>query len=522
MQDVAITGVDLGIISGYFFLVLAIGYVISRRSMTGKDYFLAGNRLGWAAIGFSLFASNISSSSIIGLTGQAYSSGISISNYEWMASFILVFMAIFTIPVYLRNNLSTVPQYLGLRYDTFAHRYYSAVTIVLTIVVDVASSLFAGALVINVFFPSISVTEACYAIALISGIYTAAGGLAAVVYTDILQSVTLLIGSSIMLFAILGQYDFSWQLAVDAVERAKLSIIQPIDDPVLPWLGTLIGVPVLGFYYWSTNQYVVQRILAARNMEQAQWGALLAGVLKLAVPILIVFPGIFAFHLFPDLAYQDMVYPAMLLNLIPAGVTGLVLAGLLAAIMSSVDSALNASSTLIVLDFIVPNRPGLNEKQIARIGRYVTLLVMIVAGIWAPNIEYFSGLFNYLQLVLSFSVPPVVVVFLFGFFWPGGTAKAARYTLVVGHIICFLTLFGHLQEWFQVHFTIIAGILTIMLGGLYMVISWSDEESIPAKATIWEWDQIKSAGNHRPWYLKIRFLALIVIGLTLLLVITFW
>ncbi|MBK8505825.1 MAG: hypothetical protein IPL46_28705 [Saprospiraceae bacterium] len=166
---------DIGLLVGYFIIVLVIGYIFARRTSTSSDYFLAGNRLRWTAIGFSLFASNISSSSIIGLTGQAYASGISIANYEWMATLILAFMAIFIIPIYLKNKIVTVPQYLELRYSSFIRKYYSLVTIILTIIVDIASSLFAGALVINVFFPNIPIITACYTLAIISGVYTAAG-----------------------------------------------------------------------------------------------------------------------------------------------------------------------------------------------------------------------------------------------------------------------------------------------------------------------------------------------------------
>lgn len=518
-----ITGVDTGIVVGYFVLVLTIGYVLARRTTTGTDYFLAGKRLRWTAIGFSLFASNISSSSIIGLTGSAYASGISIANYEWMAAIILVIMAIFIIPIYLKNKLVTVPQYLELRYSPFVRQYYSLVTIVLTIIVDIASSLFAGALVIKVFYPDISVTTACYAMALLSGLYTTAGGLAAVVYTDMLQAIILIIGGIIMLFSVLGQFDFDWNTAIGQIDPARLSFILPKDDPNLPWMGTVIGVSVLGFYYWVTNQYVVQRVLAARDVNHARWGALLAGFLKLGILFLFVFPGVMSLSLFPSLDNSDMVYPAMLLNLIPSGVKGIVLAGLIAAIMSSVDSALNGSSTLIVFDFIRPRRPKLSESELMKYGRYTTIMVMLVAGIWAPVIENFQGLFNYLQQVLAFSVPPVVCVFILGIFWRRGTPMAAKYTLIFGHLLCLVTLILQNEGWFDTHFTITAGILFFicMLGYILVSLSGSRPDISDLEGLIWTREHRISSGPY-PWYLRVKFLSALLTIATLLLLMKYW
>jgi len=520
-----ITNVDYGIIIGYFSLVLIMGYVLARRIKTGDDLFLAGNRLGWAAIGFSLFASNISSASIIGLTGQAYASGISIANYEWMATFILVFIAIWVCPLYLKNRISTVPQYLELRYDGFIRRYYSGLTIFLMMVVDIAASLFAGALVINVFFPEIGIVRACYFIALISGIYTAAGGLAAVVYTDILQSIILILGSSIILYAILGQHHFSWSEAIHSVSPENLSFIRPLNDPELPWLGTLIGVSALGFYYWGTNQYVVQRILGAKNLSHARWGALFGGLLKLSTLFLLVFPGVFALKIFPGLENPDMVFPTMVMHLIPPGVVGLVLAGLIAAIMSSVDSALNASATLIVLDFIRPKNPGLSQRQLALYGRIATIAIMFVAGFWAPAITHFQGIFIYLQLVLTFAVPPVVVIFLLGFFWEKGSPKTARHTLFFGHGLCLLSMILYTQGVFRIHFTILAGLLAILCLIMYVsfeyVFTPSSAPTLSDQAQV-TWKTLTLPKVTYKWFENPFFLSFLITALATSIVLIYW
>jgi SSS family solute:Na+ symporter len=523
MLEPKITQVDTGLLAGYFIIVLVIGYIFARRTSTGSDYFLAGNRLRWTAIGFSLFASNISSSAIIGLTGQAYASGISIANYEWMATLILAFMAIFIIPIYLKNKIVTVPQYLELRYSSFIRKYYSLVTIILTIIVDIASSLFAGALVIHVFFPDLPIITACYTLAIISGLYTAAGGLAAVVYTDLLQAIILIIGSCIMLFAVLGQYDFDWSQAISRIDETQRSFIRPINDRNLPWLGTMLGVPILGFYYWITNHYVVQRVLGARSIPHAQWGAFLAGFLKLLVLFIIVFPGIFSRQLFPDLVNPDMVYPTMLINLIPDGVKGIVIAGLIAAIMSSVDSALNGSSALIVLDFIQPRKPHLTENQLMKYGRVTTLIVMAVAGLWAPLIQNFAGLFNYLQQVLSFAVPPVVGIFLFGFFWKKGTNIAAKYTLVLGHILCFVCLLLVNTGVIKIHFTIIAGVLTIVCMLAFIVISLNSKDEPVKNLKNLTWSRGDTLlVTDIPYYLQAKYIGLVMIFITLIIVAVYW
>jgi SSS family solute:Na+ symporter len=440
-----------------------------------------------------------------------------------MATLILAFMAIFIIPIYLKNKIVTVPQYLELRYSSFIRKYYSLVTIILTIIVDIASSLFAGALVINVFFPNIPIITACYTLAIISGVYTAAGGLAAVVYTDLLQAIILIIGSCIMLFGVLGQYDFDWSAAISRIDETQKSLIRPINDKNLPWLGTMLGVPILGFYYWITNHYVVQRVLGAKSIPHAQWGAFLAGFLKLLVLFIIVFPGIFSHQLFPDMVNPDMVYPTMLINLIPDGVKGIVLAGLIAAIMSSVDSALNGSSALIVLDFIQPRKTYLTENQLMKYGRVTTIIVMAVAGLWAPLIQNFAGLFNYLQQVLSFAVPPVVSVFLFGFFWKRGSNVAAKYTLVLGHVLCFICLLLVNSGVIKIHFTIIAGLLTMLcMFGFIMISLSSKVDSIKnLENLIWSRGDTILQPN-LPWYNQAKYIGMVLMLVTLVIVAIYW
>ncbi len=446
----------------YLALVLAIGLAMARRTHSGEDLFLAGRRLGWLPIGLSLFASNISSTTLVGLSGAAYTWGIAVSNYEWMAAFILVFFAIFFIPCYLNARITTVPEFLERRFDRRSRLYFSGLTLFSNIIVDTAGTLFAGAMVIRLFFPEVDLFTACLALALLAGLYTAAGGLAAVVYTDVLQAIVLLVGAAMVSYLSFAQLDFSWSALIDATPPEKLSLMLPLDDPNLPWLGTLVGVPILGFYFWCTNQFIVQRVLGARSIAHARWGALFAGFLKLPVLYLMVFPGIMAAAFLPDLERADMVFPALVNSLLPQGLAGLVLAGLLAALMSSIDSTLNSASTLLTMDFMRPERRGWSPVRTAWVGRACILLFMLLAAAISPQIENFPGLFHYLQSALAYLVPPVAVVFVFALFWRGATATGAFATLLGGHAVSGVLFTLSLTGLLQLHFTLVAGLLALI------------------------------------------------------------
>lgn len=524
MTEITLSNLDIAIIVGYFLFIIGIGIWVSRRTNTGEDLFLAGRSLGWAAIGFSLFASNISSTTLIGLSGQAYQTGISVANYEWMAAVVLVFMAIFFIPFYLRSRIDTIPEFLERRFDARSRKYFSIVTIFLSIIVDTAGGLYAGAIVVNVFFPEIAIWQTILVLGIFAGLYTAAGGLKAVVYTDVVQAIVLLVGSTTIAYLMFAEFDFSWSAVLASVPEGNLSMIQPIDDPALPWLGTLIGVPILGFYYWATNQYIVQRVLGARDIKNARWGAMLGGLLKLPVLFIMVIPGVMAFSVFPELTDPDMVFPTMVANMLPIGVTGIVLAGLIAAIMSSIDSTLNSASTLITMDFIKPKNPNLTNKEIAKIGRWTTLILMVIAAAWAPMIQKFPGMFQYIQEAFAYIVPPVVAIFIMGMFWRGGNRHAAYWTLIGGHSLSALIFVLVQLDIVTLHFTITAGILTLVSVGIFTFISLMGEKPSPEQIDdiIWKYDDIKPEEPDTPWYLDYRVHSVIVIALTIALVAGFW
>jgi SSS family solute:Na+ symporter len=523
LPDSSLTSLDYIVIAAYFLLVVYIGLRMARRVHSGEDLFLAGRRLGWVPIGLSLFASNISSTTLVGLSGAAYVWGIAVANYEWMAAYILVFFALFIIPCYLNARITTVPEFLERRFDRRSRLYFSGLTLFSNIVVDTAGTLFAGALVISVFFPALDLFTACIALALVAGIYTAAGGLAAVVYTDSLQAVVLLLGAALVSYLCFAQLDFSWASVVAGTPEQKLSLMLPMDDPNLPWLGTLVGVPILGFYFWCNNQFIVQRVLGARSIAHARWGALLAGFLKLPVLYLMVFPGIMAGIFLPELDNGDKVFPTLVATLLPAGLTGLVIAGLLAAIMSSIDSTLNSASTLLTMDFLRPDERGWSGERIATVGRICVLGFMLLAASIAPLIQNFPGLFHYLQSALAYLVPPVVVVFLLGLFWRGANASGCFAALLGGHLVsaAFFTL--SLLELVSLHFTIVAGLLALV--SLVIAVVVSSRSAAPSDEQIVSYTVRRgdiAAAAELAWWQDYRLHSTMLLGLATALVVAHW
>ncbi|MBZ4038505.1 sodium:solute symporter family transporter [Novilysobacter selenitireducens] len=508
---------DYAVLALYVLVLLAICWRVSRRSPDADELFLAGRTLGAGVVGLSLFASNISSTTLIGLPGAAWSSGIAVANYEWMAALVLLFSALFVVPVLLGNRVTTVPELLERRFDARLRKYLSAVSVFLSIVLDTAGSLFAGALVLQVFFPALSLAPTIAVLALFAGLYTAAGGLRAVVYTDALQSVVLLVGSAVLATVVFAQFDYSWAAVVASVPDGHMSLIRPLDDPELPWLGTLIGLPVLGFYYWTMNQYVSQRLLGARSVEAAGRGALLAAALKLLPLFLMVLPGAMAVALLPDLQRGDEVFPRLVGEYAPVGLAGLILAGLLAAIMSSVDSALNSASTLITVDFIQPRRPRLDARALARMGRIITLVLMVLAAMWAPMIDRFPGLFAYLQQTFAYVTPPLVAVFLLGLWWKRLAATAALRALVTGHAVSVAWFVSDQLGWVSLHFTVVAGVLLALTA--VAAIAWQAvSRTSPRSDQLGAVDATRAPQPSR----RLQWACAALVAVTLALVVAFW
>jgi len=516
---------DIGIIIGYLIFVVLLGLYFGSKHKNAEDYFLAGRNLTWPLIGFSLFASNMSSNSLVGLTGAGYVSGFSVFSYEWMAVFVLIIFAIFFLPFYLKNKIFTIPEFLGKRYNYIIQAYSAVIAIILNILVDIAATLYAGGILIQLIFPQFSLFEIIAALSVIAGLYTISGGLSSVVYTDAIQAVILIMGSMVITY-------FAWQQSGGFPEVAKFvdpshfDIIKPVTDNDLPWPGLFTGVFLLGFYFWSTNQYITQRTLASKNKAQGQWGAMFAGLLKLSILFIMIFPGAFAIVLYPDMGEQvDQIYATMLFDLLPPGILGLVLAGFIAALMSSIDSGLNSVSTMVTMDFYKKIFPKSSAASLMKVGRYVTFVVMILATIWAPQITKFEKLWDYLQQALSWFCPPIIALFILGLFWKKANARGALWCIIVGAIITIYSIITS-SSGINPHFLYMTGIhfacclLSLYLGSLSG--KASDEQVI--KDMVWT-----PATYHAetltlqalPWYKNYRIQAVGLVILTIIILIIY-
>jgi len=518
----ALHPIDLSIIIAYAVLMIALGLYFGRQHDDAQDYFLAGRKMIWPLIGISLFASNISSTTLVGLVGDAYSTGISVFNYESMAAIVLIFGVFFFFPFLLRSRVYTMPEFLERRYDSRARTYFSILTLFLNIVVDTAGSLYAGALVLKLLFPEVPLWQTVALLAIAAGIYTIVGGLAAVMYTDALQAILLVIGSIFIAIAAFGEAG-GWHAVMSQVPSDMVSLVRPVDDPSVPWPGLLTGVPLLGFYFWCTNQFMVQRVISAKDVNHARWGALFAGSLKLPVLFLMVLPGTAAILLYPELPRADLVYPTLMFDLLPTGLLGLVLAGFVAALMSQIDSTLNSASTLVTMDFVRRARPNLTPHQLMRVGQLATFLFMILAVLWAPQIENFGSLFKYLQRILSYAVPPVVTMFLAGMFWPRANSAGAIATIVTGLVAgAILFILNEITGTLSLHFLYIAPLLFVVCVLAMIVVSLLN--SAPSEETVrsmtWSPAFFKEESvelRAMPWYQNYRILSAILAGSFLIL-----
>ena len=475
---------DSALVAAYVPALIALGAWASRRQTDPEDYFLASRGSRWPAIGLAMLASNISSTALIGLAGAAYATGISVYNYEWSAAVVLVFFCVFLLPFVLASRVYTMPEFLERRYDARARLYFAVLTLFLNVMVDAAAALYSGSLVIRVLFPGTQLWVIATVLAGAAGIYTLLGGLRAVIYTETVQAVLLFVGATVIAIAAFSRAG-GWHAVMNGVPPGAVSLIRPIGDPGVPWPGLLFGIPVLGFYYWCTNQFIVQRILSARSLEHGRAGALFAGALKLPVLFLMVLPGTCAILLFPHLPRADLVYPALMFGLLPTGLLGVVAASFAAATMASVASTLNSASALITMDIIRRTAPALSDLHVVRIGRLCTAGLLLVALLWAPQLENFHSLWQYLQAMLAYAVPPVVALFLGGLFWRGADAAGAAATLLVG-TACGIALFlaNVVFHWLQLHFLYVAPLLLLIDLTILVVVSRSTGSATATSAAL--------------------------------------
>jgi len=427
---------DFTVVAIYAFALLFIAQWVSREKSghqkDTKDYFLAGRALPWWAIGASLIAANISAEQIIGMSGSAFVMGIAIASYEWMAAITLVLVGKYLLPVFLKHQIYTMPQFLEQRYDHRVRMVLAVFWLGVYVFVNLTSILWLGALAIN----TVTGLDLTYALLLLAGFaaaYSLYGGLKAVALTDIIQVVLLVFGG--LLIAYISMNEISGGAGVIAgfkmvLEQVpdKFDMILSKDNPhymSLPGISVLVGgMWIMNLSYWGFNQYIIQRALAAKSPAEAQKGIIFAAFLKLLMPVLVVLPGVAAVILAPDLSAPDKAYPEVM-KLLPAGIMGLVFAALIAAIVSSLASMMNSISTIFTMD-IVKHYGGRSEQQLVTIGRVVSLSALVIAGIVArPLLGNFDQAFQYIQEFTGFFTPGIVAIFLLAIFWKNATANGA-------------------------------------------------------------------------------------------------
>ena len=426
--------IDLVIIAVYFVGVLGLGLWIARKESGGgeDDYFVAGRSLGWFAVGASLFASNISSEHLIGLSADGFRAGFAVGNYEWGAAIVLVILATVFVPFYVGSKVRTMPEFLERRFGRGARVYLSVITIVANVLVRISVALFAGAVVMEEMF-GIGMWTAIVILAVTTVTYTAAGGLKAVVYTDAVQAIILLAGTILLTGIALAKVG-GWDVLITQVPPDTFDMIRPSDDAEMPWPGLLLGVPILGIWYWCTDQVIVQRVLGAKDIDNARMGAIFAAFLKILPVFLFVLPGVCGRVLYPDVE-PIAIFPTMLRELMPVGAMGLVAAGLIAALMSSIDSTLNSTGTLVSLDFYEHYRPNASQASVVRVGRITTVLVMLFGMAWVLVVQRAESLFQYLQQVNAAISPPIAAAFLFGVFWRRANHPGVLTALIGGLVV---------------------------------------------------------------------------------------
>lgn len=448
---------DIIITIGYILAIVAIGLWTGMRKKTvategSGEYFLAGKTLRWPMIGLALFATNISCLHLVSLAQSGFDTGLLNGNFEWMAAFTLILLALFFVPFYIRSGVATLPDFLERRYNRACRDWLAIVSIVSAVIIHIAFSFLAGGIVLETLF-GIDMYVSIIVIAALTGLYTIVGGLRAVVVTESIQSVVLLAGAVIITVAAWNKMG-GWQPmeAILANEGAldKLSMMRPLGDASgMSWMAVFLGYPILGIWYWCADQTIVQRVLGAKDENHARVGSLFCGFIKILPVFIFVMPGLFAWALFKsgtlDLsALQHTaadgtvtvnskgIYTLMITQLLPSGLIGVLVAALLSGLMSQIAGALNSIATLASYDLYKRFKPDTNDASLVRVGRWSSGVALLLSIALLPLLNRYQSLFEGINDVIAHIAPPITCVFLLGIFWKGASARSAQLTLWLG------------------------------------------------------------------------------------------
>ena len=440
---------DWVVLAVYFLALIGVAvWVVLQKNKNTEDYFLAGRNVGWFVIGASIFASNVGSEHVVGLAGTGFESGTPMAHYELHAWIVLLLGWLF-LPFYIRSGAFTMPEFLEKRFDSRSRWFLSLFSLVGYVITKVSVTIYAGGIVVSELL-GIPFWYGAIGIVLFTGAYTVVGGMKAVIYTETLQTVILILGSLIITYLGLQEVGGWGQLTetVRAVSPDHFNMWRPMSDPDFPWTGLLFGGTVVGVWYWCTDQYIVQRTLAANNIMIGRRGAIFGAYLKLLPIFIFLIPGVIAFALSiqnPEvfgLEKADRAFPMLVTTLLPVGLKGLVAGGLMAALMSSLASVFNSCSTIFTIDIYKKLKPEKSEKELLTIGKIATGIIVVLGIFWIPIMEKIGGgvMYQYLQNVQSYIAPPVTAVFVLGIIWKRVNAQAAITTLLAGLVLLVLRL----------------------------------------------------------------------------------
>ena len=538
----------IDIVSILAFLVFTIWYALKKsKNQNAAEYFLSGKSENWFVVGLSLFAASVSSSTLLGHSGEGFISGISVFNYNIGAIFVIVFVALFFLPFYIKTGIYTIPGYLERRFDRRSSVYFSFITIIGNVFLDAAAALYTGALILKVIFPEVDTMYVIWIMAGIAGFYTIIGGLSSAIYADIIHTIVLIVGSIFLAVFCLNEIG-GWDEFMHRFDDGVwMSLIRPANDPTMPWIAIIVSLPILGFYFWGNNQVMVQRVLSAKSIDQGRKGVLFVAFIYLFTLFIFIMPGIiarginlFGVELPPEIISGDTlrntygvntneVYPRLIMKLMPVGMMGLILAAMVSALTSALSATLNSVSTLFTMDFYRQMNPKSDSKKLVRVGQITSFIVLIIAVMWAPLIGRFASLVSYYQEFISYLAPPIVSAFLLGLFWKRSNAHGAFAGLMVGiaTAVTIMTLKFGFDISVPIHFLMWAPILLIMSSVVNVIVSLSTAKPDETKVAENTWNVKLLTDDYKehkstPWYKNFYVLAILLVIAALVEYAIFW
>lgn len=569
MQTPAVSTLDWVVIGIYFCVIGFLAWWYGRDQRDSVDYFLAGRNAGFIVIGASIFTSNIGSEHIVGLAGQGASTGMAMAHWE-LHAWVLILLAGIFVPFYYKSGVETIPEFLEKRFGSRARTLLSVVSLVAYVVTKVSVTVYAGAIVFQALLPDAFGSRdnafwvGAFTTVILTGLYTVFGGMRAIMATAAPQAVIILLGSATITYIGLNTLSdgagvvAGWDMLVEAAKQNKeqFALWRPLDDPDFPWLGILIASPIVGIWYWCTDQYIVQRTLTAKDLATARRGALFGGLLKVWPVLIFLIPGLIGWALhqkgiialpMKEVAGEsvidgDTVFPTLVITLLPEGIRGLIVACLLAALMSSLASLFNSSASLFTFDVYHKMFPEKSSQHLLTVGRLATTAIVILGMLWIPVMKMISGggLYQYLQSVQGYLAPPITAVFVMGLFWSRMNARGAVFGLAGGFLLGMLkltcqTFFGAekianpslLAAIGDFNFLYAAGVLLVLSIALVVVgtLSAAAPDQASIKGLTWSSIRAEASDDIREswdWPNKLMALAIFVLVIGMYTYFSFW